>query len=96
VPNHLSPSQIKQASINAMQENKPFKEDNARPLIDGRSYEPVQKADLTQYTKISKYLSDTKPYHGQQGAPLKAKNINEFHEIKPHNYKNSPRHKEDY
>jgi hypothetical protein len=79
-----------------MQENKPFKEDNGRPLIDGRSYEPQPKADLTQYTKISKAVPDTKPYHGQQGAPIKPTNINEFHEIKPHNYEYSPKHKEDY
>lgn len=47
-----------------MQENKPFREEIARPLIDGRSWEPVQKADLTEYTKISKAVPDTKPYHG--------------------------------
>lgn len=47
-----------------MQENKPFREEIARPLIDGRHYEPPQKVDLTEYTKASKAVPDTKPYHG--------------------------------
>ena len=79
-----------------MQENKPFREELARPLIDGRHYEPPQKKDLTEYTKASKAVPDTKPYHGQQGAPIKPTNINEFHEIKPHNYEYNPIKKEDY
>lgn len=47
-----------------MQENKPFREEITRPLIDGRNYEPIHKVDLTEYTKVSKAVPETKPYHG--------------------------------
>jgi len=79
-----------------MQEKKHLNEENARPLIDGRNYEQIHKQDLTTYTKASRSVPDTKPYHGQQGAPIKPTNINEFHEIKPHNYEYNALHKEDW